>query len=179
MVILVSEFDKIEEFKYKFLYNFLPKSRRIKVDKLKNLIDKKIAIIEYFIVKHFLKIKGNPDFKYTEKGKPFYNNKHFNISHCDNILVIAISEQEVGVDIQRLIEYDEKLIKHICNRNEINQLDKNAKSLTRLWTQKESLIKCMGGTIVCDLKNVLNNSEGFEFSFYERDDYIISLCKKL
>ena len=179
MVILFSEFDKIEEFKYKFLYNFLPKSRRVKVDNLKNPIDKKIAIIEYFIIKHFLKIKGNPDFKYSENGKPFYGNKHFNISHCDNILVIAISEQEVGVDIQRLLNYDEKLIKYICNENEINQLVKDSNSLTRLWTQKESLIKCMGGTIACDLKNILKNSDGFEFSFYEHGNYIISLCKKL
>ena len=77
---------------------------------------------------------------------------HFSLSHCRNVVVVAISERAVGVDIEAYDEqrFNSRLAKRILTANEreiYNRLppDKQAQMLVETWTKKESLFKRNAG----------------------------------
>ena len=180
MIVYFEDFNKISDGDYAFMYSLLPSSRKQKIDAKYIQKDKKIAIIEYFLVKKLLKLKKCPDFEYTKNGKPYIKNKHFNISHSDNFLVVATAKKELGVDVQKLIEYKDHLARYVCNDAEYKKISRaknKSLELTKLWTKKESYIKLQGKTIFCDLKNLLNN-HNCNFRYYYIKDYVICVCKQ-
>lgn len=178
-------FDDIDNVDDKFLslmYSILPNSRKEKVDKCYYSLDKKIKIIEYFLIKTQLKLYAGQDFRYTKKGKPYLKgNKNFNISHSDKALVVAFSDDKIGIDIQKKIKFDDDLLKYIANKKEyydvISSNDRDL-AITKLWTKKESLIKYKGITIATNLKTLLRNKEKYNFDFFYEKDYVICICKQ-
>lgn len=178
MIYIFNQFNKFDERLYQKLYNMLPHSRKEKVDKLRYKLDKKISVLEYFLVKFVLKIKGLPDFQYNENGKPFFAGKYFNISHQEDVLVVAVGKNEIGVDIQKELTYDDRLAKYICNNEEYESLNRNNKNLTELWVKKEAMVKCNGGNLFYDIKNILNNKLNNKFSFFYFKNYHICVCEK-
>ena len=115
------------------------------------------------------------DIFYNGYGKPYLkgNRLYFNISHCDNYIVLVISDKEVGVDIQK-ITFREKILNHICTLKE-KELIKNAIDFTKLWVKKESYVKYLGKGISYGLKNVdtlkLNNIKTKKYK-----NYYIGIC---
>lgn len=104
------------------------------------------------------------EFAYTEYGKPYllnYPNVHFNISHSGEYVACAVSNKPIGVDIQKIEEYDPDVAKRVCNETELKQIEVSldkASEFTKLWTQKEAVLKMHGtGIVGGDLKNCLNN----------------------
>lgn len=95
---------------------------------------------------------------------------------------MAVSQKPVGVNIQSMIEYSANLAKRICNENEIAGIkyatDFN-KAITKLWVQKESLIKLKGQTIGQDLKTVLEDVGDYKFSFFELEKHVACVCEKI
>lgn len=123
------------------------------------------------------------EFTYTEYGKPYllnYSDVHFNISHSGEYVVCCVSDKPVGVDIQKISEYNSDVAKRVCTEKELvqieNSLDK-ASEFTKLWTQKEAVLKMHGiGIASGDVKTCLDNhnvkSERIE-------DYWISVCTNI
>ena len=177
-------FDKscrggVQPLRYKQLVEDLPKSRKEKLNKLKTEQDKLICVIEYYAVKKLLKLKTNQDFSYTSNGKPYIEGKkHFSISHSNNLLCIASSSQPISVDVQP-IEYNEEVANFICTPSELNNLKtaKNkAKELTKLFTKKESAIKCLDLNLT-HIKTVLEN-KNLRFKTKQKQNYLITICKQ-
>lgn len=82
----------------------------------------------------------------------------FSISHCKKGILVAIDRQPIGVDIESVRRVDEALIQHTMNSREVEEIhasDNPDMSFTRLWTQKEAVLKQRGTGINCDLRNVL------------------------
>ena len=85
-------------------------------------------------------------------GKPVLHNRpdvHFSLSHSGEIAVCAISESNVGCDIESVGKFRELLAKKICSPAELEylySLDENERAggFTRLWTLKESYMKFTG-----------------------------------
>lgn len=85
--------------------------------------------------------------KTNDLGKPYFpNGPYFNISHGGQYLVMAISNNEIGIDIEESKERDISSFKKIFNETEVKLL-KSPADFYFLWCAKESLIKCMGGSI--------------------------------
>ena len=81
-------------------------------------------------------------------GKPFLVNKslHFNVSHSENLWVIAWSfEREVGVDVQKIDPsiYYEAIARQFFTVPEQLKV-KTAFDFFDLWTQKEAALKLKG-----------------------------------
>ena len=178
MLLVFKNFNKIPDEKCQELALNLPKSRTEKLNTKANDQDKKICICEYFIVKKLLKLKENLDFSYNENGKPYITGcKQFSISHCDDVLCVCTSKKAIGVDIQK-IEYNEGVARLICLENEYKEMDnaKNkAEALTKLFTKKESAIKCLGLNLTY-IKDILLNNK-FKFKSKRYKNYIITTCK--
>ena len=79
--------------------------------------------------------------KYGEYGKPYLasGDLFFNLSHCQDMVVCAVFDREVGVDIQK-IDYRERVINRVCTRAEAASI-KTPEEFTRMWGVKERLAK--------------------------------------
>lgn len=91
-------------------------------------------------------------FTYGEKGKPMLKgslDKFFNISHSGDWVVCAISDKEVGIDIELLKRARLNIANRFFTSNEISLLNTlkgkvQDKQFFTLWTAKESYLKYLG-----------------------------------
>lgn len=109
-----------------------------------------------------------------DRGRPYIANHtelDFNISHSGEIAVLAINQKEpedvcgncrdnqdfsVGVDIQRLTAYNDKIAKRLFRKEDYEMLadlqerDRNKadRCFTEIWTKRESVSKLFGSGIL-------------------------------
>ncbi len=129
-------------------------------------------------------------FGYTEQGKPYTQNLpvHFSISHSGDIAVCAVSDNEIGIDIEKIRNVNPRTAERFANDKEKEYINTSENGFFEIWTLKEAYFKCIGTGLGSDIKKVcFNISEngiicseyGFELSFFEVEkDYICSICKK-
>ena len=89
---------------------------------------------------------------YEKGGKPYlldYPQVHYNLSHSGDYVCCAISEQPVGVDIQKHVDYKEAVAARFFSQED-NQLLKEcneqerSKLFFQMWCRKESYGKLTG-----------------------------------
>ena len=104
-------------------------------------------------ISFLLKRKFVGDYSLNEYGKPISKDKYFNVSHSKGIVAIALSEYPVGLDLELIRPYKESLKSLICNDIE-NDYIKSSKDFYKVWTSKESLVKCIGTGFKGSLKAI-------------------------
>ena len=107
------------------------------------LVSKRKEFVVIRLILNFLNIEIN-DLIYDSFGKPVLRLKKFiSISHCLNILVLAVSKNEIGVDLEKEREKISTVKQKFLSRFENNFLTKTDqdKMLTRIWTSKEAVYK--------------------------------------
>ena len=119
-------------------------------------------------------------------GKPYYENgPYFNVSHSGKYVIMALSENEVGVDIEENNDKDMSALTRIFNESEAKMIKEHA-DFYYLWCAKESLIKCFGGS-VSQIKEIpslpLNGLKTFKGKDYQSqtflfDKHIISITNE-
>lgn len=176
------DIDDLKPHAEKILQN-LPEERRQKALRYLREEDRLRSIGSSFLI---MRTVGNQKLQYGEYGKPFVPGKNFNVSHSGNYVVMAESQNPVGVDIEEIVgEYQSELAE-IC----LTQREKIwvGKSLTRffiLWTRKESLLKCAGTGFFTEPNQidvltspVLFMGKFYRFSDILFDNYVIAVAKK-
>lgn len=100
-------------------------------------------------------------FYYGDHGKPFLKSKQFqyNISNSYDLVILAVSDQEVGVDIEKLRPFTYKRITSAFTDNELNYLSNLDESVEgnetlKLWTIKEAALKLVGTGLSGKVKSV-------------------------
>lgn len=117
-----------------------------------------------------------PDWQYNEHGKPFIEaGPHFSISHCKEGIAVAVDDEQIGIDIESIRHADESLILRTMNEQERQNMDDRA--FTRLWTQKEAIVKAQGTGITSfeQLQSILKNRE-LNIQTIEKEKYIYSIA---
>ena len=113
---------------------------------------------EYYLIKRGLHKYFNIDkFKimYTKNGKPFLDNDvYLSISHDKDIVVVALSNVPVGIDIQ----YYRKLNNNVLTN--INKLLNIKSNIITNFSIKEAILKLNG-----DVFKNINNFSIFTYSF--------------
>lgn len=118
----------------------------LELDKYVNEMIKKEIVVSYFLKHKYIKSYSLNDF-----NKPISKDCYFNISHSHGLVGLFICDlYEVGLDIEYIKDYKENLKKHIANEEEYSYINSN-ESFYEIWTNKESLLKCVGTGFV-DLK---------------------------
>ncbi len=117
---------------------------------------------------------------YNEYGKPFLkdNNLFFNISHDNNLMVIAISDKNIGIDIEYLT-YNRFVLKKCFNEKEqhkVNDKVNKEKEFTKIWVMKEAYVKMKGTGIITDLKDI-DTTKIKNIDIIDNEEYIIAICK--
>lgn len=119
------------------------------------------------------------EWQYNEHGKPYLENgPSFSISHCKQGIAVAIDEQPIGIDIEGIRRADQDLIERTMNEEERDGMDD--RKFTRLWTQKEAIVKAQGVGIQSfeQLQSIRSQESGFRMQTIEKDNYIYSIAYK-
>ncbi|PLT68481.1 hypothetical protein CDL26_16095 [Mediterraneibacter gnavus] len=151
---------------------------------------KKQIIMSEFLLRHMLKKFYGviwEDVKILERryGKPYIYGKNeylkFNISHTDNAVICVISDDEIGVDIEKVepVEYEK-----ICRIFTIEEQTKiiSSDSLTmfyEVFTKKEAYTKMLGLGLNMPFNafNVLDNMDDI-LKTLTIGDYMISISSR-
>ena len=84
---------------------------------------------------------------FNEMGKPYFEDgPYFNVSHSGKYVVMAVSNKEVGVDIEENVRKDMSSLIRIFNEVETKMIKEHS-DFYYMWCAKESLIKCIGSSI--------------------------------
>lgn len=179
---------------YNKWYSLMSTDKQQRVDRFRFVDDKKRtvagemlarkAIAEWCIV-----APEGIVFSIKEHGKPYAKDwaVEFNISHSGDMVVCAVDDKPVGIDIEQVRPIDLTVAKRICSDEELLYLfghtpveqdfsyTTNTEILTRffeIWTKKEAYGKCIGnGICFADLYTI-------EYSkFFLGNGYVIAICK--
>lgn len=113
------------------------------------------------LIKHIFKkyydFDFNPnDVKLGKNGKPYLKSGKFfyNLTHTDGLVMLAVSDKEVGIDAEKFREDDfSKVVEKYTSQGEKERILTN-KDFLCLWTKKESFVKYLGGNVITDAKAV-------------------------
>jgi len=183
-----------------------PSSLVEKIDAFKFPIDQQRSLMGQLIVRQFyadaLGLRWqNIEFEYNQHDKPslkLFKHQYFNISHSGNRVIVAFSDQEVGLDVEKIKGDRRRIADRFFTDSELKDL----KSITedhqqqlyfyQLWTLKESYMKAIGKGISMSLDSFAFTKELGKFklaysqhdadwsfySTYYEDGYFLSLCAK-
>lgn len=192
---------------------FLPKERWEKTVRPLKEEDRKTELAAWFLLYQALrewgiseeKINADGAYYYGEHGKPMRRNEEvcFNLSHSGKYVLCAVSEMEIGCDIEKIKEVKWKLAKRFFSEKEYEFLEEIEKqesparwaetneTFTRFWVLRESYVKKTGeglgvaltGLDFSDILGQKNskgkkNGEFLEETFFEMeyDGYRIAIC---
>ena len=143
----------------------LPEWRRETALRFRHLQGRRECAVGYIELLRGLRlcfgISGMPAFAWGEHDKPYlkdYPDIHFSISHCKEAAGCLVSERPCGLDIECIREAKDSLVRYTMSPEEVERIfaDSSPKiAFTRLWTQKEAVLKLLGTGITDDLHHVL------------------------
>ena len=135
----------------------LPESSRASVLKFRKPADLQRSLLGEALARAQLsRVSGIPAIDLTivrtEKGKPHLEDipdLHYNISHSGEWVVMAQSDMEVGIDVERIREPQYRIAERFFSAQELQELNRlNGKAKKEfffdLWTLKESYLKLLG-----------------------------------
>ena len=165
----------------KTLLESVSEAQKTKALKFKNEPDQIRSLASSYLMN---KLSKEP-LQFSDMGKPFYQNgPYFNVSHSGQYIVMAVSNKEVGVDIEENNDKDMSALIRIFNEAEAKMIKEHA-DFYYLWCAKESLIKCIGSS-VSKIKEVpalpFNGVKSFKGQDYYcktfiEDKHIISITR--
>lgn len=186
----VSIFDEMEQCTPEEIQRLLPlvtDERREEALRYRFSFGQFACLKSYVMLREMLESLGRPHpfhFGYNEHGKPFLKDHpdlHFNLSHCKNGILVAVSDQPIGVDIESYREVSDSLIRYTMNETEqriIRESDDPIRTFTEYWTQKEAVFKLRGTGITNDLHGLLQGDEQVETQVNPEKQYAYSIATK-
>lgn len=187
--------SNIEQSCFELWFSAMSEERKQSVSQMKNEQKRKLRIAADALcrkaVAEFCGVEQSEIvFEHTEKGKPYAKNLpvHFSISHSGDIVICAVSDCEIGIDVEKIRSINPRTAERFATESEKEHIAKSENGFFEIWTLKEAYFKCIGTGLGSDIKDVSFNidngciacsEKGFHFFFYETEkNYICSVCKK-
>jgi 4'-phosphopantetheinyl transferase len=178
------------------VYESLPENRKKKVDNFRFDKDKKLSAGAYLLLERMLEDENisKPIFRLGEFGKAYISNHediHFNLSHSDRLVACAISDREVGIDIENIDpEIDLNIAKLYFYNSEYENIMNSRNppdEFFRYWVLKESYMKYTGLGFQLNLDEfeiIIDNDEiklkddekDLRFSLFDVETYKLAIC---
>lgn len=183
-------------------YEIMTEHRKKKIDSFCFLKDKKLSLGAGILLREvFIREKillNDADIYYNKNEKPYIKVKkdfYFNISHSGKYAVCAVSNRNIGVDIEKWQHFEEGVIEYIYLSDEIKSAalypGSPERYYTKLWTIKESVMKYYGTGLSLEPQKITINSEdpikvsceefdtsALYFKQYEIPGYFITVCSE-
>ena len=183
MIYLYDTLENYSDEQYLKHLNALPAWRREKALQYKKLDDRKRSVLVFVLLQRALReeygITEIPEFVYNEFGKPSLPNLpiYFSLSHCKDAVACAVSDNNVGIDVEGIVPYNPDVARRVCTAAELEMLTKSEHTDTdfiKLWTAKEAISKFEGQGLAMPFNeiNIGNNT----MLTQEASNYILSVC---
>ena len=182
-------FDKMDECTEAEVQRMLP---LVSTTRRKQALRYKHTFGQFCCLKSWLMLQErgwlpNEQWAYNEHGKPYIpNGPEFSISHCKEGIAVAVDAKPIGIDIEGIRHAEEELIRRVMNAEEQEKVhsganeQEQARIFTRLWTQKEAVVKAQGVGIASfeQLQQVLAQNDEWTIETHEEEKYIYSIAYK-
>ncbi|WP_407431117.1 4'-phosphopantetheinyl transferase family protein [Methanobrevibacter sp.] len=174
-------------------YKLVSDKRKEKIDFYRFKKDKKLSCGVYLLLQKLLKAEGitKPEFKIGKYDKAYisnYENIYFNLSHSGKIVCCAISDKEIGVDVEYIdSEIDLNIAKNYFFNSEYENIMKSDKpydEFFKYWVLKESYMKYTGLGFNLDLNSfeiligdeisLKNDKNNLKFNLFDIGEYKIA-----
>ena len=175
-------------------YVLVSKNRKEKIDEYMFDKNKKESAGAALLLKKLLTEENitNPIINTGEYGKPYISNHeniHFNLSHSNEMVLCAISDMEIGVDIEYIDpEIDLTLAKNYFHNKEYENImnaKNKAEEFFKYWVLKESYMKYtgLGMNITLDSFEIIinekiklkNDKKNLKFNLFDYTNYKIAI----
>ena len=185
----------VEDLDLKKAYPLVSKNRQEKIDFYRFEKDKKLSAGAYLLLKKLLSEENidNPIFKTEKYGKTYISNHkdvYFNLSHSGKMVLCAISDREVGADVEYIdSEIDLNIAKHYFYNSEYESIMKaqnKPDEFFKYWVLKESYMKYTGlgmnlkldsfEIIIEDTIKLKNDNDNLKFSLFNINNYKIGIA---
>ena len=153
MIYLYDTPENYSDEQYLRYLNALPVWRREKAFQYKKVDDRKRSVLAFVLLQHALReeygITEIPEFVYNEFGKPSLPNMpiHFSLSHCKDAVTCAVSDYNIGIDVESIVPYNPDVARRVCTADELKMLEQSSNKdmeFIKLWTVKEAISKYEG-----------------------------------
>jgi 4'-phosphopantetheinyl transferase len=155
---------------YDRLYAAATETRKRKIDRYRFLEDRLQSLTAEGLLLHAWREAGRTgalSYAYGENGKPYFQDApelRFSLSHSGEAVMLAVSDAEIGCDVERIRHADERLMKRVAAPEEYETLTTCAGSarderFTRLWVAKESVLKAGGEGLLVDPASIRIETE--------------------
>ena len=183
MIYLYDTFENYSDEKYLKHLNALPAWRREKTLQYKKLDDRKRSVLTFVLLQRALReeygITEVPEFVYNEFGKPSFSNLpiHFSLSHCKDAVACAVSNHNIGIDVETIVPYNPDVARRICTAAELKMLtqseDKDV-DFIKLWTMKEAISKYEGMGLALPFKSI--KTKKYNVFCQNNSRYCVGIC---
>lgn len=148
------------------LYDNIDKNRLEKIKKSSNNLFKKeqlgsSLLLNDILENYFFMDTTKVEYIYNEFGKPYIkdSNLYFSLSHSNGVIALAVSKEEIGLDIELIKDVKDNLALKVMNEAEYNiykGLSKNDKIsyFYEVWTSKEAYVKKLGSALTLNPSNI-------------------------
>lgn len=176
-------------------YRLLPQFRKDKIDRFRFMKDKKLSCGVYLLLEKLLSEAGitEPVFKLSKYEKAYisnYDDIYFNMSHSGKLVACAISDREVGVDVElndHAIDLD--IAKNYFFNEEYDCIMNSSNSSDEFfsyWVLKESYMKYTGlgfnlsldsfQIFIDDEISLKNDKDNLKFNLFDVEEYKLGIC---
>lgn len=152
---------------------------------MKNREDALSELTAGYLLRKYLNVFSDSQLIYGKYGKPGLINReeHFSISHANNVVVLAISEEEIGVDIERSDEVNWFAAKQVFPEKWMCQLKIAEKAdrdrvFARQWTALEAVLKAEGTGFAIPKEEQWNILLKWQTQYMEFQDYVITCATR-
>lgn len=194
MEYFIYNIENLTDSEYEKWFSLMTEEKQERVCRYKDSERRKCSVAGEKLIKEYigkaLNISPEALVILTDKnGKPYIQNCpiHFNISHCENILVYAFSDEEIGIDIEKIRPISLSILKRFYSEKEqdfvLGKASNECKSKNynepkilenfyRIYTLKEAICKKSGLGI-----KGLKTAEALPFidCSFKEDNFIISI----
>lgn len=179
-------------------YDKIPKLKKDKISKFKNYESKVRSIIGEMNLKELLAKKNisynSLDYYINKYGKQYLKNDKifFNISHSFDYVITAISNNEIGIDIEKVRQTPIKIINQFATEKEKEYILSSNKNIEerifKIYTLKEAYFKMLGTNLnnilevefIIENDKIYCNDKNVKVGFInDIKGYIIAYCEKL
>lgn len=198
MKLIYDNINNYSQEDYNYFLTIIRTEKYNKILKIINNQDKKRSILGEILLINLLKelkIDYNTlNIHINKNGKPYIKNKkiYFNISHSNDYVICAISNNEIGIDIEKIRNVNHNIINQFATTSEIIYIKEKQnyffKRIFEIFTLKEAYFKCIGTNLnnikkveFIISKNLIKCSDN-KFScqlIYDIDNYIIAICERM
>lgn len=190
MIYINDKIGDISEQELQEAINALPAWRKEQTMRFKHQRGRIECAFSYLLLCDALHERGisePPTFVYGKEGKDGkpslaeHPNLFFNLSHCKQAVACALAEHPVGIDIEAMGRYSERLAKYTMNEEECAEIEASENkdaAFTRLWTMKEATMKLTGEGISTNVREVLKHSSNiiYKTQVNFEEGYVVTLA---